>query len=121
MTDLWDPWATRPDADLSKAGQEGRHAPPGYLPDLLVKGRRRSGRSQSAAARAAGISGSYLCRLEQGQRCPSITVADALARTLHLTNAEKAAVIAAGLDGVGRDWFPNGHLGRPNTEAEWTP
>lgn len=117
-------WATPPSADLSGH----RHEPPDYLPGLLVAGRRRTGRNQTAAARAAGVSRSYLSRLERGQRCPSIVVADALARSLHLTDAERSAVCAAGVEGVGRDWCPSDAEGEPgghgtnttaaNTEGE---
>lgn len=51
------------------------------------------------AARRAGVSPGYLCRLEHGERCPSVDVAHALIEALRLEadgrSARRRAVLGA--------------------------
>lgn len=55
---------------------------------MLKSARIRAGLGLREAARRAGISHTYLIRLESGERCPSVIVVAELIRALSLTNAE---------------------------------
>jgi ribosome-binding protein aMBF1 (putative translation factor) len=90
----------------SRPPERRRQEPPDYLADLLRAGRSRCGWTQRDVAERVGIAVSYLSKLENGHGCPSVVVARALAAVLFLTDDEKRLVLAAGLDGVGRDWRP---------------
>lgn len=79
---------------------------------MLSAARLRRGLRLREAARALGISASYLAHLEASRRCPSRTIASILADGLGLTDAERAQLDAAAVDG-GRDHqrgvFSKGH------------
>jgi transcriptional regulator with XRE-family HTH domain len=55
---------------------------------------------RQAAARA-GISRGMLLDVESGRRCPSAAVAEALADVLDLDEAERTALLAAAVPGIG--------------------
>jgi transcriptional regulator with XRE-family HTH domain len=82
----------------------GRHYPPDTLGPILARARARSGLSVRQMARRAGISFGYLSMLERGRRCPSQSVALALAVALELDAAERAALYEAAIPNVGRDY-----------------
>jgi transcriptional regulator with XRE-family HTH domain len=71
---------------------------------LLLAARHGAGLGLREAARLAGVSHSYLLRLETGQRVPSRTVAGLLAEVLGLDDADRARLLAAAVDDAGRDW-----------------
>lgn len=81
-----------------------RHYPPAVFGETLRRRRVEQGFGLRAAARSAGIAPGYLCMLEQGQRSPSESVADALVGALNLTNADAETVWSAAIPGVGRDY-----------------
>lgn len=57
------------------------------------------------AAALAGISAGYLSKLEHAQACPSVPVAEGLARALLAGRPQDRAVLMAhALPGVGRDY-----------------
>jgi transcriptional regulator with XRE-family HTH domain len=72
-----------------------RRVPPTGLGEMLNRVRLRAGLRGTEAARLAGVSRQYLVRLETGQRCPSVDVAERLAEVLGLTGPECAELMAA--------------------------
>lgn len=72
-----------------------RRTPPAGLGEMLGRARMRVGLRGTEAARLVGISRQYLVRLESGQRCPSVDVAERLAEVLGLADAERAELMAA--------------------------
>lgn len=79
-----------------------RRTPPQGLGPLLRAGRERAGLGQREAARLAGIPHGYLWLLENGQRVPSMAVAELLADTLQLKLAECRQLFAAAVVDAGR-------------------
>lgn len=80
-----------------------RRTPPPEFARTLAAARRRTEFGVRAAARAAGISPSYLSRLERGFCCPSRTVAEQLVAALKVKGKERATLLAAAVDDAGRD------------------
>jgi transcriptional regulator with XRE-family HTH domain len=80
-----------------------RRLPPPEFGPALAAGRAAAGLGVRAAARRCGVSPGYYSLLESGQRCPSVSVARALADGLHLEAAARDVVEAAGLPNAGRD------------------
>jgi transcriptional regulator with XRE-family HTH domain len=72
-----------------------RRTPPAGLGRMLNEARLRAGLRGTEAARLTGVSRQYLVRLETGQRCPSVEVAERLAVVLQLTGAEAGKLMAA--------------------------
>lgn len=72
-----------------------RRTPPAGLGPMLNRARLRAGLRGTEAARLVGISRQYLVRLESGQRCPSLEVAERLAEVLALTDGERTELMAA--------------------------
>jgi DNA-binding XRE family transcriptional regulator len=72
-----------------------RRVPPPELGRMLGEARMRAGLRGTEAARLTGVSRQYLVRLETGQRCPSVEVAERLAVVLRLTGAEAGKLMAA--------------------------
>ncbi|OKI14184.1 helix-turn-helix domain-containing protein [Streptomyces sp. CB03911] len=62
----------------------------------------RAGRGVRETARLAGVSASYLSALERGLRCPSVPMAEVLARVLPLFDDERQVLLGAAAPGVGR-------------------
>jgi transcriptional regulator with XRE-family HTH domain len=71
---------------------------------MLGTARMRAGYRLREAARLIGIGHEYLLRLETGQRVPSRSVATTIADVLGLDDIERAELLAAALDGAGRDY-----------------
>lgn len=80
-----------------------RRTPPAGLGEALRQARETAGLSQGAVAGAVGVRPDYVSKLERGERCPSVSVAQALARILNLTAAGAALLFAAAVDDVGKD------------------
>jgi transcriptional regulator with XRE-family HTH domain len=70
------------------------------FPQLLKKHRERAGLSQNQLAAQCGICHSYVSRIEQGNRFPSVETADILARNLHLNPTEYDVFMGAAGFGV---------------------
>lgn len=87
---------------LSRAVGERRLPPPDLGP-LLRRARLRSGLGLREAARRIGTGHGYLGALEAGTRCPSTTIARALAEVLELSPVELAVLTDAAVDDRGRD------------------
>jgi transcriptional regulator with XRE-family HTH domain len=79
-----------------------RHTPPKGLGRALRTARESAGLSQGAVAREVGVRPDYISKLERGARCPSTTVADALAALLDLDEATTQLLAAAAVDDAGR-------------------
>ncbi|MCT9078791.1 helix-turn-helix domain-containing protein [Streptomyces fulvoviolaceus] len=79
-----------------------RRTPPQGLGPLLRAARKRAGLSQSETARRAGLGQGYVWMLENGQRTPSMKVAELLADTLGLTLDECRTLYAAAVSDAGR-------------------
>lgn len=86
----------------SKVRVRIRRTPPADLGPMLAAARARTGLAQRQASGRAGFGGSYLNKIEHGQRTPSLVAARRLADVLNLTDDERtrlyaAAVVDAGL------------------------
>lgn len=79
-----------------------RRQPDPALGPMLYAARMRAGLGLRPAARQAGISHSYLHRLEQGARCPSTIVAAELVRALNLAAEEAELLTGAAVPDHGR-------------------
>ncbi|MEV4043137.1 helix-turn-helix transcriptional regulator [Streptomyces sp. NPDC049744] len=79
-----------------------RRTPPQALGPLLRDARERAGLSQRETSRRTGIVQSYLWRLESGQRCPSMAVAERLADALQLTLPECRTLFGCAVTDAGR-------------------
>ncbi|MFB6567374.1 helix-turn-helix domain-containing protein [Streptomyces noursei] len=84
-------------------GQRLRRTPPSGFAPALAGARQRAALGVRATARAVGISPGYLSRLERGLRCPSRSVAEQLIVVLQVDGDERAVILGAAVDGVGRD------------------
>jgi len=80
---------------MEQQGVRQRRTPPATLGPMLGRARLRTGLRSAEAARLVGISRQYLVRLESGQRCPSVGVAEALAEVLRLDKEDRAELMAA--------------------------
>ncbi|MFC5670830.1 helix-turn-helix domain-containing protein [Streptomyces incanus] len=69
---------------------------------MLRAARERAGLGQREAARRTGLTHGYLWLLENGQRTPSMAVAELLADALALTLEECKQLYAAAVDDAGR-------------------
>lgn len=88
-----------------------RRTPPDGLGQALREAREAVGLSQAATAQACGIGQSYLAKLEDSSRCPSVTVADRLAEVLQLGDLARALLAAAAVDDAGRSHPARTHTG----------
>ncbi|MET9762054.1 helix-turn-helix transcriptional regulator [Streptomyces sp. NPDC006372] len=79
-----------------------RRTPPAGLGEALRQARDEAGLSQGAVAAAVGVRPDYISKLERGERCPSVKVAQALASVLELRAAGSALLSAAAVDDAGR-------------------
>ena len=80
-----------------------RRTMPAEVGMMLAAARMRAGLRGRECARLVGIASSYIVALETGARCPSVTVAERLAETLHLDTDEHARLLAVAVDDAGRD------------------
>lgn len=93
-----------------------RRTPSPELSATLRSARQRATLTLRQVAERAGITESYLCHLESGDRCPSRTIAGRLAEALALDDEERAAVEASAVDDAGlehpwrRPFSPNSPL-----------
>jgi predicted transcriptional regulator len=62
---------------------------------MLNRARLRAGLRGTEAARLVGISRQYLVRLESGQRCPSVDVAERLVEVLGIDGADRVLLLEA--------------------------
>lgn len=72
-----------------------RRVPPAELGPMLNRARLRAGLRGTEAARLVGISRQYLVRLESGQRCPSVDVAERLVEVLGIDGADRVLLLEA--------------------------
>lgn len=79
-----------------------RVAPPPELGPMLKAARLRASLGLREAARRAGISHSYLLRLEAAERSPSTGVVEDLAASLRLSEDERGRLADAAVKDVGR-------------------
>lgn len=80
-----------------------RRTPPETFAPTLKSARAATGLGLREAARAIGITSSYLHALEAGRRCPSRTVAERIAAALVVDEAARVVLFSAAVTGVGRD------------------
>lgn len=80
-----------------------RRTPPTEFGPTLRDARERAGLGPAETARRAGVTASYLAKLERGARCPSVTVAERLAAVLGLDDGQHAAVLAGAVNDAGAD------------------
>ncbi len=80
-----------------------RHTLPADLAAALKEARRRRGLGLRAAARRIGIGHGYLHALEDGSRCPSVSVAESLIETIRLDPHEAMRLRAQARPNAGRD------------------
>ncbi|MFK0154608.1 multiprotein-bridging factor 1 family protein [Streptomyces sp. NPDC090493] len=80
-----------------------RRTPPVALGGALRQARESASLSQGAVAVAVGVRADYISKLERGERCPSVTVARALAGVLHLDGAAAEMLARVAVDDAGRD------------------
>lgn len=99
------------------AGEAIRRVPPPELGPMLRAARIRAGLGLREAARAIGITHSYLIALEQGSRSPSTDTARQLTKVLQLSNEDSLAVSAASVRDRGRS-HP---LRAPHSKAPYLP
>ena len=71
--------------------------------EVIRRRRRRLGWSIERAAAVAGCSTGMWSDLENAKRRPSVVMAELVADALGLDGADLDTVLAAGLEGVGRD------------------
>lgn len=83
--------------------QRTRRTPPPGLGELIRTARMRAGFRGREGARLAGVSPGFLCDLEVGRSCPSVTMAQALADAFEMTDEERAHLLAAAVPDAGRD------------------
>lgn len=84
--------------------QERAHRDGDEAAGCLIRARRRQlGWSIEFAARRAGCSTGMWSQLENAKRRPSVVMAAEIADALGLSGADLDTVLAAGLEGVGRD------------------
>jgi transcriptional regulator with XRE-family HTH domain len=79
-----------------------RRTPPAGLGDALREARRIAGLSQGAVAAAVGVRSDYVSKIERNERCPSVSVAEALAAVLNLSATAAALLKAAAVGDAGR-------------------
>ncbi|MFD7003945.1 helix-turn-helix transcriptional regulator [Streptomyces mirabilis] len=79
-----------------------RRTPPAGLGSALRQARVEAGLSQGAVAAAVGVRPDYVSKLERGERCPSVRVAELLASALKLEAPGAALLSAAAVDDAGR-------------------
>ncbi|MFE7856011.1 multiprotein-bridging factor 1 family protein [Streptomyces sp. NPDC057403] len=79
-----------------------RRTPPVGLGDALRCAREDAGLSQGAVAASIGVRADYISKLERGQRCPSVEVAESLVGILNLSEAGAALLRAAAVEDAGR-------------------
>ncbi|MGC2997423.1 helix-turn-helix domain-containing protein [Streptomyces sp. G35A] len=79
-----------------------RRTPPQGLGPMLRAARERAGLSQCEVGRRTGLGQGYVWLLENGQRVPSMAVAELLADALALTLEECRALYGAAVDDAGR-------------------
>lgn len=89
-----------------------RHYPPPGFGATLERLRRRRGWAPTFASRKIGIPRQYLWLLEQGRRSPSRSVALDIVAAYRPDEEDRATILAAARDGVGRDWTPEGESGQ---------
>ncbi|MEH0582825.1 helix-turn-helix transcriptional regulator [Streptomyces sp. B21-106] len=70
---------------------------------MLREAREAAALTPAETARQAGLTASYLAKLERGTRCPSVTVAERLAVILDLDSGQRAVVLAGAVDDAGAD------------------
>lgn len=87
------------------SGRERRPPLPVDACDALRAARQAKRWSYRRAAAACGLTCGYLHALENGQRCPSLTVAIDLADALGLAPAMRARLLDAAVRDAGRDWI----------------
>ncbi|OKI14179.1 helix-turn-helix transcriptional regulator [Streptomyces sp. CB03911] len=80
-----------------------RRTPLSDLGPALRAARQLAGLSQSQVARQVGLTPGYLAKLENGTRCPSVTVAGRLTAVLALGHDERGQLLAAAVDDAGAD------------------
>lgn len=83
--------------------QRTRRTPPPWMSELIRTARMRAGLRGREGARLAGISAGFLCDLEVGRSCPSVTVARMLAEAFTMTEDERDRLVAAAVSDAGRD------------------
>jgi transcriptional regulator with XRE-family HTH domain len=98
---------TRPEPATENSGPQPhafreRRTPPAAVGVMLRAARNRAGLGVRETARRAGIVHSHLIGLEQGTRCPSAAVAEALAIVLDLDPAERTLLASAAVNDAGR-------------------
>jgi len=82
-----------------------RRIPPAEVGQMLGRARMRAGLRGREAARLAGLSRSYLLRLETGERTPSRTVVDVLITLFDLDDTEREMLLATSVDDAGRGYW----------------
>ncbi|MFF7884321.1 helix-turn-helix transcriptional regulator [Streptomyces sp. NPDC020794] len=79
-----------------------RRTPPAGLGEALRQAREAVGLSQGAVAAVVGVRSDYVSKIERNERCPSVSVAEALAAVLNLGTTAAALLEAAAVGDAGR-------------------
>jgi len=90
-------------ADPSPFDPDRRHTLSPTTAQALQRARRATGTGRGRAAARAGISPTYLDKLERGERAPSTTVAEQLIAALELPPAVAEQLRAESVPGTGKD------------------
>lgn len=94
-------------ADPSPFDPDLRHTLTPRTAQRLREARNHAGLGRGQAARLANISASYLHKLEQAQRAPSASVAEALIAAFELPPDIALALRTEAIPGTGRDKEPS--------------
>lgn len=87
---------------MEQATVRQRRIPPAEVGQMIGRARMRAGLRGPECAREVGISRPFMFRLETGQRCPSVDVAERLADVLKLTAEERPELMAAAVSRADR-------------------
>lgn len=92
-----------------------RRTPPDWFGPWLATRRRRIGWSFRVAEQRTGVSAGHLCKLEKGQRCPSATVANAIADAYRMSENDRERLLSVAVWDAGRDFTLDGYIARKKT------
>jgi hypothetical protein len=84
-----------------------RHTPPEWFGAWLAGFRRRVGWSLRVAERHTGVSAGHLCKMENGLRCPSTSVAYDIAHAYRMRGEDLDTLLSVAVSGAGRDYVPS--------------
>jgi hypothetical protein len=93
-------------AETDAAGST-RHTPPAWFGAWLLRFRRDLGWPLRVAERNIGVSAGYLCKMENGLRCPSTSVAHDIAHAYRMRGEDLDTLLSVAVSCAGRDYVPS--------------